>query len=68
MKSLAVVRKRGPGVSLWDGEKDARQLAAACRMVLSKVGGSREELGLQVWAPSTWVTGVWHQGHPSWQY
>lgn len=45
--------KRARRVSLWNGEEDARQLAAACRMVVSEVGGSREELGVQVWAPST---------------
>lgn len=32
--------KRARRVSLWGGEEDARQLAAAYRMVLSKVGGS----------------------------
>lgn len=40
------------------GDEGARQLAAACRMLFSKAGGSRAELGMQVWAANMWTMGA----------
>lgn len=43
---------------MFGGDEDARQLAAASRMLFSEVRGSRVELGMQVWAARMWAMGA----------
>lgn len=52
MKSSALVRKRAQRLSPWDGEEDERWLLAGWSPQ------KWEELGMQVWAPSTRANGA----------